>query len=532
MPVRWLALTRLSASQKIALIVTVALAAALLAGAWIWARAPDYRILFTQLSDRDGGAVLAALQQMNVPYKLGEGGAIMVPAAQVHEVRLKLASQGLPKGGVLGFELLENPKLGASQFQEQVNYQRALEGELARTVQSIASVESARVHLAMPRPSVFLRERQKPSASVLVHLYPGRTLDEAQVNAIVHLVSSSVPELAPRNVTVIDQRGNLLSANAEPLSASGLDSVQIKYRNHLESLYARRIEAILTPIVGAPNLRAQVSAEVDFSHVEQTAETYRPNAMPGQAAVRSQHMTESTGDGLVPTGGIPGALSNQPPPPVTAPLEPQSGKKESAGPSPASAAAPSRKESTTNYEVDKTVTYTRQASGSVRRLSAAVVVNYRAVVGANGRMEMKPLSPEELAQITNLVKEAIGFDEKRGDTVNVVNSPFTVPEEAPAPQLPFWKQPEILSLAKDLGKHLLLALLAAYLLFGVLRPLLQNLLAAGTTGRPLAVEDSVPELAAPPSPQASSLEAARQLARQDPKVVANVVKSWVGGDEG
>jgi flagellar M-ring protein FliF len=182
--------------------------------------------------------------------------------------------------------------------------------------------------------------------------------------------------------------------------------------------------------------------------------------------------------------------------------------------------------------VDKTVTYTRQASGTVRRLSAAVVVNYRAVVGADGRIEMKPLTPEELAQITNLVKEAIGFDEKRGDTVNVVNSPFTVPEEMPAPQLPFWKQPEILSLAKDLGKHLLLALLAAYLLFGVLRPLLQNFLAAGTTGRPLAVEDSVPELAAPPSPQASSLEAARQLARQDPKVVANVVKSWVGGDEG
>lgn len=532
MPVRWPALARLSASQKIGMIVVVALAAALLAGAWIWARTPDYRILFTQLGDRDGGAVLAALQQMNVPYKLGEGGAILVPAAQVHEVRLKLAGQGLPKGGVVGFELLENPKLGTSQFQEQVNYQRALEGELARTVQSIASVQSARVHLALPRPSVFLRDRQKPSASVLVHLYPGRTLDEAQVNAIVHLVSSSVPELAPRNVTVIDQRGSLLSANADPLSASGLDAGQIKYRNHLESLYARRIEAILTPIVGASNLRAQVSAEVDFSHVEQTAETYRPNAAPGQATVRSQHVTESMGDGLVPASGIPGALSNQPPAPAAAPLETQPGKKESAGPSPAPAATPSRKESTTNYEVDKTVTYTRQASGTVRRLSAAVVVNYRALAGADGRVEMKPLTPEELAQITNLVKEAIGFDEKRGDTVNVVNSPFTVPEEAPTPQPPFWKQPEILSLAKDLGLYLLLALLAAYLVFGVLRPLLHNLLAAGSAGRPLAVEESVPELAAPPPAQASGLEAARQLARQDPKVVANVVKSWVGGDEG
>ncbi len=533
-PVRWPVLAQLSGSQKLAMIVTVALTAALLAGAWIWARTPDYRILFTRLDDRDGGAVLAALQKMNVPYKLGEGGAILVPAPLVHETRLKLAGEGLPKGGLVGFELLESPKLGASQFQEQVNYQRALEGELARTVQSIASVESARVHLAIPRPSVFLREQQKPSASVLVHLYPGRSLEEAQVNAIVHLVSSSVPGLAPRNVTVIDQRGTLLSTNADPLSAPGLDPGQIKYRTHLENLYARRIEAILTPIVGASNLRAQVSAEVDFSHMEKTAETYKPNAAPGEAAVRSQHVTESSGDSQAPAGGIPGALSNQPPSAATAPLVAPSGKKEPAASAPASTAASvsTHKESTINYEVDKTVTYTRQASGTVRRLSAAVVVNYRPVPGADGKVEMKPLAPEELAQITNLVKEAIGFDEKRGDTVNVVNSPFTAPEQAPVVEAPLWKQPETLSLAKELGKHLLLALLAAYLVFGVLRPLVRHLMAPPAGKRVVAVEDSLPELASPSSAPPSSLEHARQIARQDPRVVANVVRSWVGGDEG
>ena len=538
-PVRWQALAQLSAQQKLGLIVAVALAAALLVGAWIWTRTPDYRVLFTNLDDRDGGAILAALQQMNVPYKLGEGGAILVPASQVHEARLKLAAQGLPKGGLVGFELMENPKLGASQFQEQVNYQRALEGELARTVQSIAAVQSARVHLAIPRPSVFLREREKPSASVLVHLYPGRSLDAAQVNAIVHLVSSSVPELQPKNVTVIDQHGTLLSSNADPMTAAGLDPSQLKYRTELENLYARRIEAILAPIVGASNLRAQVSADVDFSHVEKTAETYKPNGTPAEAAVRSQHVVESTGEGAPAAAGIPGALSNQPPGNATAPLEAAPAKRDStATPPPVTAPlVPTRKESTTNYEVDKTVTYTRSPSGVVRRLSAAVVVNYRTVPGADGKMEMKPLSAEELAQITNLVKEAIGFDEKRGDTVNVVNSPFTAPEEEPAPaEVPLWKQPQTLSLATEVGKHLLFAALAAYLLFGVLRPLARHLLSPAAGSRTVAVEDSVPELAAPsgqrPPGQVNNLEVARQIARQDPRVVANVVKSWVGGDEG
>ena len=538
-PVSWQALAQLSAQQKLGLIVAVALAAALLVGAWIWTRTPDYRVLFTNLDDRDGGAILAALQQMNVPYKLGEGGAILVPASQVHEARLELAAQGLPKGGLVGFELMENPKLGASQFQEQVNYQRALEGELARTVQSIAAVQAARVHLAIPRPSVFLREREKPSASVLVHLYPGRSLDAAQVNAIVHLVSSSVPELQPKNVTVIDQRGTLLSSNADPMTAAGLDPSQLKYRTELENLYARRIEAILAPIVGASNLRAQVSADVDFSHVEKTAETYKPNGTPAEAAVRSQHVVESTGEGAPAAAGIPGALSNQPPGNATAPLEAAPAKKDSpATPPPVTAPlVPTRKESTTNYEVDKTVTYTRSPSGVVRRLSAAVVVNYRTVPGADGKMEMKPLSAEELAQITNLVKEAIGFDEKRGDTVNVVNSPFTAPEEEPAPaEVPLWKQPQTLSLATEVGKHLLFAALAAYLLFGVLRPLARHLLSPAARSRTVAVEDSVPELAAPsgqrPPGQVNNLEVARQIARQDPRVVANVVKSWVGGDEG
>lgn len=534
-PSRLQALARLPLQQLIGLVLAVGLTATLLVGAWTWSSTPDYRVLYANLSDRDGGAIIAALQQMNVPYKFTEGGgAILVPAGQVHDARLKLASQGLPKGGLVGFELMENQKLGMSQFQEQVNYQRALEGELARSVQSISAVQAARVHLAIPRQSVFLREKQKPSASVIVNLSPGRGLDPAQVSAIVHLVSSSVPELAPKSITVIDQSGALLSSSAaQDGPAAGLDPGQLKYRQQLENLYARRIEAILAPIVGESNLRAQVSADIDFSLSEQTAESYKPNGTASDAAMRSQHSTESVSDAGSGPSGIPGALSNQPPANASAPVDraPGAGKPAAAA---AAAAVSTRKESTVNYEVDKTVTVVRQATGGVRRLSAAVVVNYRAATDAKGKTELKPLSAEELAQITNLVKEAIGFDEKRGDSVNLVNSPFTVPPVQSAPETPLWKQPETINLVKDTGKHLLIAALALYLIFGVLRPLFRNLLAQPSRGQLLAVENSthaLPGEGAQRLPAQTGLEAARQLARQDPKVVANVVKSWAGGDE-
>jgi len=264
--------------SKLMLLAGVAAVVAVMVVFWLWSQQPDYRILFSNYSDKDGGAIVAALEKMNVPYKFSESGsAILVPAEQVHTARLKLASDGLPKGGNIGFELLENQKFGVSQFVEQVNFQRALEGELERSIQAIAAVQVARIHLAIPKPSVFVRDQQNPTASVLLNLHPGRTLDPQQVAAVVHLVASSVPNLPAANVTVVDQNGTLLSDTSKKQGANGLDQTQIKYVEDMQASIARRVESIITPLVGAKNVRAEASAEIDFSTTEQAAETYKPN---------------------------------------------------------------------------------------------------------------------------------------------------------------------------------------------------------------------------------------------------------------
>jgi flagellar M-ring protein FliF len=271
-------LDQLTLQQKMSMAMGAVALFALIAGAWMWGQTPDYRVLYSNLSDRDGGAIIESLQQMNIPYKFAEGGgALLVASGQVHEARLKLASQGLPKGGNVGFELMENQKFGITQFAEQVNYQRALEGELARSVESIGAVAAARVHLAIPKPSVFVKEQLKPSASVVLSLQGGRLLDSAQVSAIIHLISSSVPEMSAKNVTVVDQNGTLLSASHGGSVSEGLDANQLKYVQQIEQNYVRRIEALLTPMLGPNNLRAQVSADIDFSRTEQTSESFKPN---------------------------------------------------------------------------------------------------------------------------------------------------------------------------------------------------------------------------------------------------------------
>ena len=534
--------TQMQNQQKFGLMLAIAAIIALLSGAWMWNQAPDYRVLYTNISDRDGGSIISALQQMNVPYKFADGGgALLVPGNQVHEVRLRLASQGLPKGSLVGFELMENQKLGSSQFLEQVNYQRALEGELARSIQSLSAVRDARVHLAISRPSVFVREQQAPSASVLLNLFSGRSLDPAQVNAIVHLISSSVPNLSVKNVTVVDQNGNLLSSPESGTLNAELDAGQLKYAQELEQSYVQRIEAILTPITGPGNVRAQVTADVDFSRTERAEEIYRPNQSASEpAAIRSQQSTETIAADSRPASGVPGALSNQPPAPASAPI--------TAAPAPAgntpanatgSAAAPTpanlHKESTVNYEVDKTIRHVRQPVGSIKRLSVAVVVNYRKQTDAAGKVNHKPLAAEELTKINDLVREAMGYNKDRGDTLNVANSPFSVSEREIIPDVPFWKQPATWDLAKEVGKHLLIAAAVLYLVLGVLRPLLKNLAEA----RPVpALAEGIMEggATAPVRRQSNAgydqnLQMAKQLASQEPKIVANVVKDWVAGDE-
>ncbi len=532
--------TVLPPTRKLGLAVGLAASIALIVGLLLWSRAPEYRVLFSNLSERDGGAVIAALQQMNVPYRTEGGGAILVPADQVYDLRFRLAGQGLPRGGAVGFELMDTAKLGMTQFQEQVAYQRALEGELARTIQSLGPVDTARVHLAIPKPSVFVRDQQKPSASVMVSLFAGRTLDPAQVNAIVHLVSSSVPSLSPASVTVVDQAGNLLTGRSESAGAQGLNANQLDYLRQVEDYYARRIEAIVAPIVGEGNVRAEVRADLDFSHTEYTSEIFKPNPTAETQTIRSQQTVEDTSSGGSAAAGVPGAFSNQPPGPATAPFTAPAGA--NAGPAEAAAAGSttsSRRENTVNYEVDKTIRHVKEPLGRIKRLSVAVVVNYRSVAGEGGQAEVRPLSPEELTKVNGLVREAMGFNQERGDTVNVVNAAFT-DTRPEAVDIPVWKDPETLAMAKELLKNLLVFGLAFYLVFGVLRPLLRDLMrpveAVTPEGGTLELGGESGAVAGPgpgPTPDRSratfddTLKEAKEFAKQNPKLTADIIKQWM-----
>ncbi|EJN08287.1 flagellar basal-body MS-ring/collar protein FliF [Herbaspirillum sp. YR522] len=546
--------------RRILLIIAAAATVALMIGIWMWSQKIEYRVLFSNFNDRDGGAIVASLQTMNVPYKYSDGGsAILVPENMVHDARLKLAAQGLPKGGNVGFEVMENQKLGVSQFLEQVNFQRALEGELARSVQSLSSVQSARVHLALPKASVFVRDQQKPTASVVLSLYPGRFLDGQQVSAIVHLVASSVPELSPKAVTIVDQNGNLLSDTTKQAQTNTLDPTQLKYVQDMQQDIVKRVESIIAPIVGNGNVRAEATADIDFSRTEQASEAYKPNQTQDTAAVRSKQSSEASNSSSG-TSGIPGALSNQPPAPATAPIvnpaaanaQGQAGAAAPAAPT-ASSQGNSRKDETVNYEVDKTVRYTQQPIGGVRRLTVAVVVNYKRTLDNTGKIVMRPLTEAERNQITDLVREAMGFNKDRGDSLNVVNTQFNTDLE---PEVPLWKQPGMIELAKEIGKYVLLAAVLLYLYFGVLRPIIWKLsgreererlakekaeaeaeaaAAAAAAGFDPDDPDAIVNLSGEPAideraQYKANLETAKQWAKNDPKLVASIIKTWVNNE--
>ncbi|MGZ5199588.1 MAG: flagellar basal-body MS-ring/collar protein FliF [Telluria sp.] len=541
--------------RNIALGAAAAAVVAIMVAVWMWSQQPEYRVLFSNYTDRDGGAITASLDQMGVKYKFSEGGsAILVPSDQVHDVRLKLAAQGLPKGGNVGFELMENQKLGVSQFLEQVNYQRSLEGELARSIQSLGAVASARVHLALPKPSVFVRDQQKPTASVLLTLQPGRALDPGQVSAIVHLVASSVPELTTGNVTVVDQNGNLLSDPASQASAKQLDPNQLKYVDAVQQGIVKQVESLISPLVGPGNVRAEATAEVDFAQVDTAAEMYKPNTPPEPQAIRSQQTSESAGPGIPAAQGVPGTLSNQPPG-TNAPSQQQPGANGNGAPNGSAGqqnttAAPQRRDSTTNYEVDKTVRYEQKPMGGLKRLSVGVVVNYRRSVDPKtGKVSATPLPPAVIAQINELVKQAMGYSQARGDTFNVTNAPFEgvdKPAEAP-PKVDWYRDPNLLPLGIQAGKYALAALVIAFLYFRILRPLVRQFLRRYDE---IIERPEEPEEQAVMDPQAliddhmaeevahqqgksyrSNLQMAKDLARDDPRIVANVVKTWVGSNE-
>lgn len=536
---------KLSAVRQIGVMLGLAFSVAIGVAAVLWSTTPDYNLLYASVADQDAAEVLAALDGLNIEYKVeSSSGAILVPAEDVHEVRLKLAAQGLPKTDGMGFELLQKEsEFGTSKALEAARFQRALENEIARSIAAIRNVKSVRVHLAIPKQSVFVRQRKMPSASILVNLYAGRTLEKSQVEAIVHLVASSVPQLEPGQITVVDQRGHLLNSR-DGSDALSLSSKRFGYKKQLEDHLIERAENILSPLIGENSLRVQATANIDFTVTERTQEQFNPD-LP---ALRSEQTREETGQSPG-AQGVPGALSNQPPAAGTAPeqvSEENSGAENTT-------VRNSAKSATRNYELDKTISHTRLASGILRRLSVAVVIDDRHVRQGDGSVIKRPYSQEDIIRFTDLVKQAVGFDVNRGDRVTVTNSTFMeleVPEVLP--EAPIWEQGWFKSLLKQLAAVLVVGIL----IFGVLRPTMRSLVArekisADTSSRTRALvapgsrgagegglaedqltlgENGEPLLLEAPQSYEKRLEFAQKMVDDDPKRVAQVLKNWVGTD--
>jgi flagellar M-ring protein FliF len=535
------------AFKPLVLLIGIAAAVAAGVGVVLWSKEPTYSLLYGNLGQQDAAQIAQALDTNAIPYKLEGSGTITVPADRVHDARLKLAGQGLPEGDG-GFSVMsKDPGFGVSQFMEGARYQHALETELARTITNLQAVEGARVHLALPRQSAFVRDRRKPSASVFLQMKPGRRLESEQVTAIVNLVASSIPELEAQQVTVVDQQGRLLSSPGGNSEVAEREK-QMEIARELEERYTQRVEQLLSPLIGSGRVRAQVVADVEMSTTEEAREQYRPESQ----IIRSEQMAEETSrNGANNSQGVPGALTNQPPTPGTA-LPPGSSAApataqavaDPANPNAGATAMPpdnTSKQATRNYEIDRTVAYTKLPAGRLKRLTVAVLVDNLRATAEDGKVSETPLTPEQLENMTRLVKDAVGFNEARGDSVNVVNASFrgeTKPEELVADKIPLWEQP----LMRDIAKLLVGLIALLVLVFSVLRPLLRGLLGSP---RPLQQLQAMPMQAAGALPVAMAaadsgtpaldyegqIAAARQLVTQDPGRVAQVVKTWVGDDE-
>ncbi|MDH5471425.1 MAG: flagellar basal-body MS-ring/collar protein FliF [Gammaproteobacteria bacterium] len=511
----------------------VGLAASIALAIWLamWAAKPDYTSLYSGLEARDVTEVVAALQAAAIPHKLDAStGAVMVPPNLIHEARLKLAAQGLPKGTGIGIEILqEEQSFGTSQFVESARYHHAMETELARTISTMQNVKSARVHLAIPKRSVFVRSREEPSASVALSLYGGRTIDQEQINAIIHMVASSISHLSVDKVTVVDQTGRLLSSGDNDGNVA-MTAKQYEYRRQLESDYAKRIERLLEPIVGMGKVRSTVNADIDFTEQESTEETFNPQ----RQSIRSEQSSETANFGAQDAGGIPGALSNQPP--ESGVLVPGAGGVDEMAGS-GQKALNSSKNAVRNYELDRTIRHTRQGVGSIQRLTVGVLVDDHTKTSKTGAVERIPLTDEELKRITTLVQQTIGFNQERGDQVNIINVSFAeaeVVEELPEQTL--LEQPWI----QNLGKQLLVGIIILVLIFAVFKPTVKNLatyqpptpmLPAGEGEGGAAVGQlEHQERVKMPSGQDDNVDFAKAMVDHDPGRVANVVKEWVANE--
>lgn len=524
--------------KPLAMLIGIAAAVAAGVGIVLWSKEPTYALLYGNLGQQDAAQIAQALDSSGIPYKLeATSGAITVPAERVHDARLKLAGQGLPEGDG-GFAVMsKDPGFGVSQFMEGARYQHALETELARTISNLQAVEGARVHLALPRQSAFVRDRRAPSASVFLQLKPGRRLESEQVTAISNLVASSIPELESDQVTVVDQQGRLLSAPGGD-DELAVREKQLEIARNMEERYTARIESLLSPLVGPGRVRAQVVADVELSTTEEAREQYRPESQ----IVRSEQTAEETSRLSSGPQGVPGALTNQPPtpgvalPPGTAPTAANVAQDPNA---PAGTAPPDNtsRQSTRNYEIDRTVAYTKQPAGRLKRLTVAVLVDNLRSTDEEGNVTETALAPEQLENMTRLVRDAVGFDQARGDSVNVVNASFRgeiKPEEVEIEALPLWQNP----LVRDLAKLLAGLIVLLVLVLSVLRPLVRGLLAAPRAPYTPALAGPEPAAAALGGPQGAAaldydgqIAQARSLVNQDPARVAQVVRGWVGNDE-
>jgi flagellar M-ring protein FliF len=539
-------LAQIPGMRQLLVLAGLALSVSIGVTAAFWMRDPGYTPLFTSLTAKESGEVINTLTAAGIPYRLDNNtGGVLVPGEKVYQARLKLAEQGLPKSSGFGLEIIEGEAgLGTSQFIEGARYHHALETELGRTIASLQPVQSARVHLAVPKSTVFLGKRQAPTASVLLQLYPGRSLEQNQVSAIVHLVASSIPELEASRVTVVDQRGRLLNS-PDDAKDNALSARQLDYLRRIEDGYVERIEGLLAPMLGPGRVRATVTADVDFAEREETQEIFDPAA----TAVRSEQVAEDRRSGDALAGGIPGALSNQPPPTVAQP-SPAAVAANAPADQAAAAMAPATSASesirrTRNFEVDRTLTHTRQAVGTIRRLSVAVLVDEKRTTAADGTVTTTRLSPEELADLTRLVRDAVGFNEQRGDSVSLSNVAFyqdPAPGAAEEPGL--FASPAV----QSIGRQALAAALILGVALVLVRPLLKALAGSGTAipvmaGAGAATATGAGAYAAAAAGPAAlgqsggalsyddKVSVARQLADRNPERVAAIVRQWVQADE-
>lgn len=527
-------MTALPILRQLGLLIGLAASIALGVAVVLWMQTPNYTRLPGQLSGQTLNDVINVLERNNIRFNVDTAsGSIMVDSAKVNEAKLKLASENLSLNAGHGFEMIEKDQgFGTSSFLQKARYKRAIEGELARTITSMRSIQSARVHLALPKESAFIRNKREASASVFVSMVPGHSIEKNQIAAITNLVASSISSLKTSQITIVDDKGKLLS-NAESADMMGLTTSQLDYSRNIEKTYVARIERMLNPIVGLGKVRAQVSAEIDFSQTESTQESFNPD-LP---AVRSEQSSEEQSEGSS-QGGIPGALSNQPPANATVPQQ----INQEVGATTKLGSTRTSRRSTKNYELDKTISHTKNRAGSIKRLSIAVVLDNKIMTTANTNpanaqdaAKSMPYTQQELVRLTTLVQKTVGFNALRGDSVSIINVPFTKVEFEALPEQAIYEQAWVW----DIAKQVLGALAVLFVIFGVLKPAMKNLAIAPPITKvisengdaldedQLSLSGEKQERLAQNASYEENLQLAQSLAAQEPKLVLQVVDNWM-----